>query len=1114
MKNKGLDLNPVYKSFLAMALFTWGCSQQFSTNVDGPKVTRTFFQLLDSTHTKITFRNSVKDRDDFNILTYRNFYNGGGVAIGDINNDGLSDIYLTANLEQNKLYLNRGDFTFEDITASATVAGQRAWSTGVTMADVNADGWLDIYVSNSGDIQGDNKENELFINNGDLTFSEKAAEFGLNNEGYSTQAAFFDYDADGDLDCYLLNNSFKDPSKIELFRSMRDQPDPLAGDKLFRNDDGRFTDVTLEAGIYSSVIGFGLGAVIGDINQDHLPDIYISNDFWERDYLYINLGDGTFQEDLINRIDFCSISSMGGDLGDINNDGVPEIISTDMLAADNYRLKAMSAFDPYHLEDIKYRANYHYQIGQNCLHLNDGNGHFQEIAMLSGVGATDWSWGASFFDFENDGWKDLFVSNGLQRDLMYMDFRDFLVGNDIYQKIARDETLDIDPLVAKMPSKPLRNYAFKNLSGLRFSNESIELGLATPSFSNGAAYADLDNDGDHDLVVNNVNMPAFIYRNEAEKTQNNYLKIKFIGPVKNPFGIGAAVKIRTDQGIQTLQNFNTRGFQSSVEPHLIFGLGNEATVSEMTIHWPDQKSQVIENVKANQVVTVNYAEAQLIEAEEMAENPLFREVTKSALQGDIQHIENRYNDFDHEGLLLQMLSTEGPAIVKGDANGDGREDFILLGAHNDADKLFFQTASGGFTQQSSASFDAAKAFESTCGTFLDFDGDGDQDVLIGSGGNQYQGGNQLFVLRYYENDGQGNFKMDISQKIPQVIGNFSTLEASDIDADGDADLFIGARTIPGNYGLPPRNYLFKNSNGVWEDVTPDELAGVGMVTDAIWSDVDGDRDNDLVVVGDWMGIHVFTNIAGTLSGAGPIPNSAGWWRSIAAGDFDEDGDPDFVVGNWGENCKLTATQQRPLTMFTNDYDQNRKTEFIVNWYAPLDDKPYPFATKNELTKQLPYLRKQSLKHEDYAKQTYETLFPAEVREQSFAFEVTTLSSSILWNDSSSWKLSPLPIEAQITPIFAILVEDLTDDGRLDIWLGGNFYNLKPQVGRHAAGRGLLLKGLVGGDFEAVSARDSGFNIKGEIRDAKMFNIAGKKSLLVARNNADLMLFESTETYNN
>lgn len=1094
------------------ALMFSTCGNDESTTKDGEskaaKSEHTFFELLSADKTGVDFVNQVEDRNDFNILTYRNFYNGGGVAVGDINNDDLPDLYFTANLTGNRLYLNKGDFVFEDITEQAGVAGTKAWSTGATMADVNNDGLLDIYVSNSGDISGDNKENELFINNGDLTFTEKAAELGLNNKGYSTQASFFDYDLDGDLDCYLLNNSFKDPSKIELYRSMRDKPDELGGDKLYRNDGGKFTDVTQAAGVYSSEIGFGLGAAIGDVNHDFYPDIYVSNDFWERDYLYINQGDGTFSEELIDRIDFCSISSMGGDIADLNNDGHPEIISTDMLAADNYRLKAMSAFDPYHLEDIKYRANYHYQIGQNCLHRNDGQGNFQEVGMLSGVAATDWSWGALVFDFENDGQKDLFVSNGIQRDLMYMDFRDFLANNDVYRKIAKNESVDFSALISQMPSNPVSNYAFSNQGQLQFQDRAKQLGLGQPSFSNGAAYADLDDDGDMDLVINNVNSPAFIYQNEAEKVGHHFLKLKFKGEDSNPFGIGAQVNITTAAGKQTRQNFNSRGFQSSVEPELVFGLGQQSTIERLEVVWPDQQSQVLENVAVDQTLTLDYTKASGKASVPKSITPLYTEVSSQLLKGNTRHKENRYNDFDHEGLLLGMLSTEGPGLIKGDANGDGLEDVLMLGARNDDDKLYLQTASGNFVFKSNPVFSAkdVKAFESSCGAFFDFDRDGDQDLLLGSGGNEYEQGRKFFILRYFRNDGKGNFMVDNSN-IPQVVGNFSSLEVSDIDQDGDQDLFIGGRLVPGNYGLPPRSYLMLNDNGRWVDVAPSSIAGLGMVTDACWADIDGDQDEDLIAVSDWGKVSIFKNEQGQMRITAPIENSTGWWRSIEPADLDGDGDIDFVLGNWGLNSKLKASQSRPVSMYVSDFDQNNRSEFIINWFAPLDNKAYPFPTKMEITQQLPFLRKKILKYETYAKETFETLFEPAQKEAAIPYEVTNLHTSVLWNNGGSFSLQALPLEAQIAPVFAIVADDFNADGQIDIWLGGNFYPLKPQVGRHDASRGVLLLGKGNQQFESMNYRESGIRVDGEVRDAQMLEVGGEKVLMVARNNETLQVFK-------
>ena len=1097
-----------FPTAFAIVIGLSSCANLESTkNLESAKSEK-LFTLLNSTDTGIDFINSVVDQENFNILTYRNFYNGGGVAIGDINNDSLPDIYFTANQQKNKLYLNKGNFFFEDITEKAGVGGTKAWSTGVTMADVNGDGLLDIYVCNSGYVDGANRENELFINNGNLTFSEKAKEFNLNNEGYSTHAAFFDYDSDGDLDCYILNNSFKDPAKIDLYKKAREKPD-VGGDKLMRNDNGVFYDVTTASGIYSSEIGFGLGVAVGDLNDDHLPDIYVSNDFWERDYLYINKGNGKFSEELISRINYCSVSSMGADMADINNDGSLEIFTTDMLPADNYRLKTTIAFDPYHLEDLKYRANFHYQMVQNCLHLNDGTGSFQEIALLSGVAATDWSWGALIFDFENDGNKDIFVSNGISKDIMSMDFREFIADGEKRNEIIKNKgKADNLAFISYMPSQPLKNYAFQNTGKLTFENKADTFGLTQSSFSNGSAYGDLDNDGDLDLVVNNLNSSSFVYRNEASTiNQNHFLKVKFIGYARNPFGIGAQVTLKTGAVTRVLQNFNSRGFESSIEPNLLFGLGNALTSEELTVTWPDGKVQVLTDIKSDQTIYLSHDQAKNVEIIPIVKyKPEFEEISKQVIFGDTKHHENQFNDFNQEILLTNMLSTQGPRLIRGDVNNDKLDDFVLLGAANDPDKLFLQKSDGTFVFKKNPAFLKDIGFEGTCGVFLDQDGDGDVDLMIGSGGNESQVDQLNYIVRLYKNDGQGNFVGD-PYHIPQVIGNFSTLESADFDKDGDPDIFLGARAIPGNYGMPPQSFLLKNDNGNWVDVTSPSLGNIGMVTDARWADVDSDGDRDLIVVGDWMAISIFKNENGVINSPIVIPNSKGWWNRIEPADLDKDGDIDFVLGNWGLNTKFKATPAKPMTMFVNDFDGNGKSEFIINWYPPLDSNSYPFAPKSELTSQLPGLRKTILKYEDYALKTYDSLFKPEVRKKSFVYEVNYLESAILWNEGDNYSLSALPLEAQVSPVFGIVADDLDEDGKLDIWLGGNFYSLKPQVGRHDASRGVYLKGDLNKSFTYLPQDRSGIYVEGEVRDAAMIHSKQSSRLIVARNNNSVLMFQ-------
>jgi len=1091
---------------LLFFLLLTACNQ--SGEREGSSFSKPLFTLMDAKETGIDFINEVVDTDTFNILTYRNFYNGGGVAIGDINNDSLPDIYFTSNQKKNKLYLNKGNFHFEDITEKAGVAGNMMWSTGVTMADVNGDGLLDIYVCNSGDVDGTKKKNELFINNGNLTFTERAKEYNLDNEGFSTHAAFFDYDQDGDLDCYILNNSFRNPDKIELYRKMREQPSP-GGHKLMRNDGNHFTDVTTQSGIYSSDIAFGLGVAVSDLNGDHLPDIYISNDFWERDYLYINKGNGKFSEELPSRVNFCSTSSMGADVADLNNDGYPEIFTTDMLSADNYRIKTTMAFDPYHLEDQKYRANYHYQITQNCLHLNDGSANFQEIAPIAGVAATDWSWGALIFDFENDGNKDIFVSNGILKDITSMDFIDFLGNQPKTYYVADKKKPDYLKMISTLSSTPLQNYAFSNDGRLKFTNHASSLGFSQMSFSNGAAYGDLDNDGDEDLVINNNNSKCFIYRNDAnEISKNHFLKVRFKGPPKNTFGIGSEVKLKLKDGIEVLQNYNTRGFQSSIEPNLLFGVGKSESIDSLTVTWPDGKVQVLANVKADHSITLNYVDALTAPNNSNIEPPpIFEEVDQQLISQPAVHHEDRYNDFDFELLLFRMLSTEGPRLVTGDVNNDKLSDFILLGAAGDPDKLYIQKAGGGFSFVSTPAFNKLpNTFESTCGALLDLDADGDLDLLIGSGGNEVEMSKMNFSLRAYANDGNGNFSIAPGM-VPRVLGDFSTMEVEDFDKDGDMDIFLGARNVPGNYGLGPRSYLLRNDNGTWNDVAPSSLGNIGMVTDASWTDIDGDGDKDLVVVGDWMAINIFKNEAGSLQEPIVIPNSNGWWNTVKSTDLDGDGDQDLILGNWGLNSKFTASPQRPLTMYVSDFDNNGQSECIINWYPPADSVSYPFPTKQELTSQIPMLKKDILRYDAYATKTYESLLSPDSRSKAMRYETNYLQSAILWNNNGSFELEALPFEAQLSPTFAIVADDLDGDGKIDIWLGGNFYALKPQVGRQNASRGVFLKGNGGKSFTYVPPAKSGIKVEGEVRDVRVVDVNGSKCVLIGRNNASVLMFK-------
>jgi hypothetical protein len=1093
---------------LVFLILIMGCN---ATVEDKANNQNALFTLLSSEQTGAKFINEVEDQKDFNILTYRNYYNGGGVGIGDLNNDGLEDIYLVSNMHSNRLFLNKGDWQFEDITDQAKVEGNGFWSTGVALADVNHDGWLDIYVCNSGDVGEDDRKNELFINQGNLTFIQEAGKYGLDSDAFSTHASFFDYDLDGDLDCFLLNNSFRSPDRMEFYQKGRDEIGKEGGDKLYRNDDGYFTDVTVEAGIATSDIGFGLGVSVSDLNNDMLPDIYISNDFWERDYLYINMGDGTFEDRIDQMIATTSMNSMGSDIADINNDGYPEIMTTDMLPPDNFRLKTMTQFSPFRMGAVEFDSMYHHQIMQNSLQLNQKGAYFTEMAHLAGVAASDWSWGALILDLNLDGWKDVFVSNGIQRDLTDFDFVDIITNKKIVDQIVEEnDGFDFRDFLPFMPSFKIANTVFINNKNLIFEDQTQIIGFAEPSFSNGSAYGDLDNDGDLDLVTNNANMESFLYKNNTvERGLNNYLKVILEGPVKNPHGVGAKVEIKKGNQIQALQQYLSRGFQSSVAPGLIFGVAQVDTLDTVRVIWPDKKMQILGNVPANQKLVFTYNDADLTwTKEENTSGKIFQEKIDDSFVEHSKHSENPYNDFRDEGLLYKLLSAEGPRLLSADLNGDELDDVVLLGSAGVPNKLFTQEKSGRLLFRDVAAFISDKALESTCGALIDHDGDDDLDILIGHGGNEFNKGSENFRMRLYDNDGKGNFTINITST-PSIIANLSCIEPCDFDQDGDTDLFIGSRVVPGHYGLVPSSFLLlNNGDGRWANVTTEEIGKLGMVTDAEWSDYDKDGDPDLIVVGDWMPITLFENSPGALKRKGVIKDSYGWWSALEAKDLDNDGDDDYVLGNWGLNSKFRASAEQPLKLYIKDFDRNGKIDQILEWYPMADKIAYPFVSKDDLVNHIPQLSNVIETYKDYGTSTYEQLFTEEQREGAVELTCTYLKSAILWRDKEGFRLEALDLQAQMAPIFSIVAEDIDQDDIIDLMVFGNLYGLRPDVGRLDGNRGVYMKGKPEGKFELIPSTESGLFVRGQVRDAVLISdIEGKNRLVIARNNLPAQIYK-------
>jgi enediyne biosynthesis protein E4 len=1054
----------------------------------------------------IEFNNSLTYTERLNPYTYRNFYNGAGVAIGDLDNDGLEEVYFASNQGENKLFKNKGGFQFEDITSSAGVGCVGSWSTGVVFADVNADGYLDIYVCKSGDPNSPNRHNALFINNQDLTFTERAKEYGLDIIGLSVQAAFFDYDKDGDLDCYLLTNSFKPLGNFELVKEQRQVPDEMGGgNRFFINEGGYFRDHSLQSGIYRSSIGFGLGITLGDFNNDTWIDVFISNDFFERDYLYINNQKGAFTESLPNYFKSISMGSMGADFADLDNDGLADLFVTEMLPDSLARKKSKIVFESWNKYQFNLQQGYHHQFARNVLQKQVSPGSYLEVGRYAGVAASEWSWGALLFDMNSDGKRDIFVANGIYKDLLDRDYLTYTGSDKNVRALIQQEKKAIIKLVNSMPSSKFPNYAFENKGDLRFENKASGWGLGEPMYSSGSAYGDLDNDGDLDLVVNNVNAPSGVFQNQTDTSRFKNISFLITSQSDNTFSTGTHLKVYVGSRVFLSDNFVVRGYQSCVSNRVVIGLGENVTlIDSVVFSWPTGGYSKLVNVKPNQVIRIQKDNLRVLDFPQTGSpnSPLLR---RNELV-EFTHAANDINDFDRDRLLPMMYSNEMPSILKCDINKDGVDELYVGGGRGQSGRFIYLKPNTviGIDMPGMKSFIAS---EETKSTFFDVDGDGDEDVYLAFGGRSYPKSSTNLLDVILLNDGTGKFSTSPHQLPFSEFPSTSVVKPIDFDNDGDLDLCVGERFDPFTYGVGGRGFLLQNDgDGKYKDVTEKYAPGLGkpgMVTDIEVQDIDHDGWKDLIVVGDWMPITFFKNVKGhfvndkKMLGVG---DSEGWWHEIESADLNGDGKIDFVVGNNGLNTFFKSGDR----MYVNDFDQNGSIEQI--FCTELNGRYYPLLDKDELLSQLPGLKKRLLYFKDYATKSMTDLFPREILEKSIIYHVNELRSVLLISDHGDYKKVPLPKEAQFSSIYAMRLVDVNNDGVIDLIAGGNQDKIKPQFGPNNASSGWLFLGrLKNGFFEFEKGVDLG--VGGEIRSIEYIEQKGKLYILFAKYGDKMEVFE-------